>query len=265
MNLPSIDVPTHKQLASYFENAGLQTLVEASKAPPKGVNELITESPYRPELGDLFRLHRLVIDTRRTTVLEFGVGWSTLVFAHALAQNKQTYAREVAGLRRNNPFQLFSVDDEPNFAEIAKARVPSALQDILHLHISPVRMTSFGGRYATEYESLPLMNPDLIYLDGPDQFGVINELGGISTAHKDMMTMSCDILKFEHFLTPGTIIVVDGRAANTRFLRCNFQRNWTYQYDSNADQHMFLLNEPPLGKHSRRQLQFYGFEDVQDE
>ena len=152
-----------------------------------------------------------------------------------------------------------------SFVELAGARVPDALQDILHFHISPVRMMLFNGRYATEYETLPLMNPDLIYLDGPGQFDVVNEVGGISTAHKDMMPMSCDILKFEHFLTPGTIIIVDGRAANARFLRCNFQRNWDYQYNEDADQHVFLLNEPPLGKHNRRQLQYYGFEETKDD
>ena len=41
------------------------------------------------------------------------------------------------------------------------------------------------------------------------------------------MPMSCDILKIEHFLKPGTIIVVDGRAANSRFIKKNLQRNWT--------------------------------------
>ena len=111
MNLPSIDVPPYEQLASYFESLGLSSLVEGSKAPPKGVNEMILELPFRPELSDLYRLHQIVIQTRRTTVLEFGVGWSTLVFAHALAQNKQAYAHDLDNLRRNNPFQLFSVDD----------------------------------------------------------------------------------------------------------------------------------------------------------
>ena len=37
-----------------------------------------------------------------------------------------------------------------------------------------------------------------------------------------MMPMICDILKIENFLTPGTLIVSDGRAANIKFLRDNF-------------------------------------------
>ena len=39
------------------------------------------------------------------------------------------------------------------------------------------------------------------------------------------MPMTSDILKIEHFLKPGTIIIVDGRASNSRFLKSNFQEN----------------------------------------
>ena len=49
------------------------------------------------------------------------------------------------------------------------------------------------------------------------------DINGISTRHKDMMPMACDILKFEYFYTPGTIIVSDGRAANVKFLKDNFK------------------------------------------
>ena len=71
------------------------------------------------------------------------------------------------------------------------------------------------------------------------------------------MPMSCDILKIEHFLKPGTIIVVDGRAANSRFIKKNLQRNWKYFYNSINDQHIFFLNEKPLGQLNKKQLNFY--------
>ena len=118
-------------------------------------------------------------------------------------------------------------------------------------------MTKFNGRVCTQYKKLPLINPDLIYLDGPDQFNVKKNVNGISTNHKDMMPMSCDILKIEHFLTPGTIIISDGRAANSRFLKCNLQINWYYFYDELNDQHLFYLNEKPLGIYSAKQLDYY--------
>ena len=55
-----------------------------------------------------------------------------------------------------------------------------------------------------------------------------------------MMPMISDVLKFEHFLTPGTIIVTDGRTANARFLKANFQRNWSHIHKNKSDQHYFF-------------------------
>ena len=35
---------------------------------------------YFPNLNDLYRLYQFVIINKRTTILEFGSGWSTLIF-----------------------------------------------------------------------------------------------------------------------------------------------------------------------------------------
>ena len=61
-------------------------------------------------------------------------------------------------------------------------------------------MTTFNDRICTQYKKLPLCNPDFIYLDS-DQFNVKNNINGISTRHKDMMPMVCDVLKMEYFYT----------------------------------------------------------------
>jgi len=250
-------VNSNIDLKSYFIEQGLEEIVDASDAPGLSVNEMITETPYLPELEDLYRLHRFIIEQKRTTILEFGSGWSTLIFAHALRANKKAYSSEVATLRRNNPFEVHAVDNEKRFMKMAENRIPANLKGDTFFHFSEVQMVEFQGRFSTLYETLPLINPDFIYLDGPDQFNVINEISGFTTAHKDMMPMSCDILRLEHFLTPGTIIVVDGRAANARFLNANFQRGWSYVYEAPYDQHIFQLDEEPLGMHNKRQLDFY--------
>ena len=49
----------------------------------------------------------------------------------------------------------------------------------------------------------------------------------------------------------------DGRAANAKFLKDNFKRNWKYYNDKNNDQHIFYLNDPSLGKYNDLQLKFY--------
>ena len=118
-------------------------------------------------------------------------------------------------------------------------------------------MTTFKNRICIQYKKLPLCNPDFIYLDGPDQFKVKKDINGISTRHKDMMPMVSDILRFEYFYTPGTIIISDGRAANVKFLRDNFKRNWRYINDKINDQHILWLDDPVLGKYNKLQLEFY--------
>ena len=118
-------------------------------------------------------------------------------------------------------------------------------------------MDFFNDQICTSFKKLPKINPDFIYLDGPDQFNIKGNKKGININHKDYMPMSSDILKIEHFLKPGTIIVVDGRAANSRFLKTNFKRQWSYNYNKINDQHVFYLSERPLGKLNEKQLKFY--------
>ena len=84
-------------------------------------------------------------------------------------------------------------------------------------------MTQFNGRICTEYKVFP-KSSDLIYLDGPSQFKTKGKVNNISTAHKDFMPMSCDILKIE-FSKTRTIIVVDGRTSNLRFLLSHLSEN----------------------------------------
>ena len=69
--------------------------------------------------------------------------------------------------------------------------------------------------------------------------------------------MNSDLLEIEPILLPGTIIVTDGRTANALFLKNNFQRNWKYYYDKKRDQHIFYLNDIPLGTHNEALLKFY--------
>ena len=72
-----------------------------------------------------------------------------------------------------------------------------------------------------------------------------------------MMPMLSDVLKYEHFLTPGTIILFDGRQSNVRFIKANLQRKWNDIFINSTGQHIFYLNERPLGQHNKNQIKFY--------
>ncbi len=223
------------------------------KDPSYSVNPDLLEA-FAPELDDLSRLHWLVNTRKVTTILEFGLGKSTIVFDDALSKNKLRDQHLIKDtLRRNNQYECHSVDNYEQWIDEVKSKNQL---DTVTYHKSKLLMGDFNGRVCTYYDPLPNLCPDFIYLDGPDQFSPSGNIRGITTNHKDRMPMSADILSFEHFLAPGTLIVTDGRTANARFLKTNLQRDWIYCHDQEADQHYFELVEEPLGIYNKRQLDF---------
>jgi len=51
----------------------------------------------------LYNLYQYILINKRTTILEFGSGWSTLIFGLALNELSNKFSNEVKQLRRNNP------------------------------------------------------------------------------------------------------------------------------------------------------------------
>jgi hypothetical protein len=242
-------------------------LAEESAQSRNGIDEVAefqnypsgwtTKEPYAIEWDDLVRLYALIRLRKVTTVLEFGCGFSTALMAYALGENERDFGSTVHHeLRRINAFQVHAVDDVPHFIEISRRRLPESSLRRVEFMCAPVKMSTFAGRICTEYETLPNVCPDFIYLDGPDQHDVEGAVNGISTRHFDRWPMACDILKIEHFLLPGTLVVVDGRTANARFLKANLQREWRYEHDPVGDVHYFEMIEEPLGEWNRKQIEF---------
>jgi len=210
------------------------------------------KTPFLPEFDDLLRLHHLVRTRKCLNVLEFGLGYSTLFISIGISLNSKQHASKTCDIiRRQRPYSHFAVDSNRNwirhFRKVHLKYSSPEVKEVININFSRVHMGSFNGKICTFYETIPNICPDLIYLDGPDQFSPKGEISGISTRSPDRMPMAADILRFEHFLQPGTLLIIDGRAANARFLACNLQRNWIYQYYDDADQHIFLLDEEALG------------------
>lgn len=252
-----------KLVETFFNKNGLSELVDKSKTGIDLKSHLKSKDPFKPDLIDLFRLYQYVFLNKRTTILEFGSGWSSLVFISALNSLKNKYFSETKKLRRKNIFELFIVENESRYLNITKKNIEkhikkNNIQNIkIHYFLSRVQMTNYKGNFATEYLNLPLCNPDFIYLDGPGQFNIYGKVNNFTISHNDMMPMSCDILKFEYFLIPGTILVVDGRGANANYLKKELKRKWLYKYDKKNDQHFFLLKDISFGKINDELLKFY--------
>jgi hypothetical protein len=220
-------------------------VVEAKQIrdPYHSVNPNLSE-PLAPELDDLCRLHFLIVSRKVTTILEFGLGKSTIVFNDALSKNRDNYERFVKkNLRRSNRFECHCVDNSEKW--IDRVRSANNLKCVRY-HYSDLEMGTFNDRICTYYSKVPNICPDFIYLDGPAPIG----------DYPDRFPMAADILVFEHFLPPGTLLVTDGRTANARFLKANLQRDWIYCHDEASDQHFFELSETPLGIYNRRQIDF---------
>lgn len=258
-----IKTPSKKNLSEiklFFDKLDLAGLSKLSSKKNLPLNKMIFKEQYNPELVDLYRLYSLIFNNKRTTVLEFGCGWSSVIIAKALFNLKKKYFKSIQKLRRQNPFELFILDNEKKYLLKTKKLIEKFLPNNhlkINFHYSRVKMTKFNDRIACEYISMPKCNPDFVYLDGPDQFNIKGRINNLNIGHKDFMPMQCDLLKIENFLQPGTIILADGRKANTRFLKNNFQRNWLYKEDEKYDQVIMLLKEKPLGIVNKKILDFY--------
>ena len=147
-------------------------MVDLSKRKKPSVNEMKINEPLIPELNDLYNLYQYILINKRTTILEFGSGWSTLIFSLALKELRDKFSNEVKSLRRNNPFELFVLESEKKYLKITKNRIQKFYKYLnikdpikINYHYSEVEMTTFNNRICTQYKKLPLCNPDFIYLD----------------------------------------------------------------------------------------------------
>jgi hypothetical protein len=126
--------------------------------------------------------------------------------------------------------------------------IPNELIDIVHLHYSVVKVGTFQDRACHYYDELPNIVPDFIYLDGPDPSNVIGDIGGLDWKNHDRVVTSADILRMEPQLLPGTLIIVDGRTANSRFIESHMYRMWKTTYNTSGKVSVFELQELPLGR-----------------
>jgi hypothetical protein len=243
--------------AEYAAAQGLNNLIDFTPDEPPSTSPFDAVSgkrtaPFPPDLEDLVRIHKLIRKRHAFTVLEFGVGYSTLVIADALAKNEAEWngLQHKPAIRNRYPFQIFSVDASEQWVTASEARIPQALRKRVHLSHSTVQIGTFQGRICHYYDRLPDVVADFIYLDGPAPKDVQGSLNGMSFQCDERTVMSGDLLLMEPILLPGTFVLIDGRTNNARFLQRNFQRNWNMVHDVKGDVSTFELIEDRLGPYN---------------
>jgi hypothetical protein len=240
----------------YWRRESLDKLIDLYSDPaaadPYHATHTATTTAYAPQIDDLVRLHRLARTRMAQTVLEFGIGFSTVVLADALAKNQRDFEAlpNPPKIRNRNAFKLFSVDASQHWIAQARKRLPPDLLARVTISYSRVIAGTFNGRLCHYYETLPNVVADFIYLDGPSVKDIEGSVHGLDFTIDERTVMAADLLLMESTLLPGTFIVVDGRVNNARFLERNFQRPFRREFDSAGDVTTFELVEPPLGRHS---------------
>lgn len=241
----------------YAEQQGLTKLIDFSQTLPAVSSPFDNVSgqrtaPFPPDIDDLVHIHRLIRERHSFTVLEFGVGYSTLIIADALQKNEADWQAldKKPAIRNRFPFQVFSVDASDTWIATARARIPKILEPRIHLHHSTVHIGTFQERMCHFYDQLPDVVADFIYLDGPAPKDVQGSINGMSFQCDERSVMSGDLLLIEPILLPGSLILVDGRTNNARFLKRNFQRNWNMVHDAKGDNTIFELVEDRLGPYN---------------
>ena len=249
--------------ANYLESIDLYSCLvepkELTTSFSKYTKAATEASPIPPDVNDLALLHKLIRSRKFLTVLEFGVGYSTLVMADALARNKEELgeALKKLNIRCKNPFKIYSIDADEHWIKIAAARIPEHLRQHSSISFSSVSAGTFCDQICHYYDRLPSVLPDFIYLDAPDPANVAGELNGLSFCQNlEMPPLSGDLLRLEPLFFPGTFILIDGRQNNVRFLLNNFKRNWKIHTFPNCDSTGLELVEKPLGKYNLARLNF---------
>lgn len=215
--------------------------------------------PFPPKPEALVRLHKLVRARKCFTVLEFGVGYSTIILADALQKNLADWNAlpQPPRIRNRHMFRLFSVDADENWIKAVRTRFPMHLLDRVHLHHSAVEIGVHNGRLCHYYQNLPDIVPDFVHVDGPSPKDVRGSVRGMTFQCDERTVMSADLLLMESTFLPGLFIVIDGRTNNARFLERHFVRDYEVKWDSEGDVTSFELTEDRLGKYNALGSDFF--------
>lgn len=214
--------------------------------------------PYPAEIDDLVRLHKLIRKRKVFSILEFGVGYSTIVMADAIRKNELEYKKlkSKPEIRNSNKFKIISLDSSKAWIAKASKLIPRQLKKYIDIKFSEVYVDTFNDRFCHFYKKLPDIIPDFIYVDGPSNLHVKGSKNGLSYKNLDRTIMMADLLLMEPTFLPGTLILFDGRTNNARFIKNNFQRKFKHKFHSEYDISTFELIEEPIGKYNYNQIHY---------
>lgn len=252
-------------LEDYYYQESLQNIIGTSTfsrpqtpGPYDTFSQENSIKVFAADCADLSRLHAIVRHFKVLTVLELGSGLSTGVIAHALKKNKENYGDKISLIRRKEPFKVYSVECEKKYMDNTQTIVSNLdLSRFVEMVHGSAELTYYNGSLCGQHKSLPTCCPDFIYIDGPSPYSYEESKEHvISLSHPDITNVTCDLLRIEHLLLPGTVVVFDGMTNNARFNTRHLNRNWLIHESTELDFTLMILDEEPLGVHHKNHLRF---------
>ena len=170
------------------------------------------------KLIDVHRLHVLIRQRKPNQILEFGCGVSTLWMADALLRNQ----KETGKLGH-----IHVVETSTEWVEIVRNHLEPDQANLVSFTVSSCRLRRQGSTLCHEFDQLPDVVPDFLYLDGPSPSETVGDVKGLTCRNR---TVVCsDPLLYESTWGPKFMMLIDSREANMEFLRSRLKRRYRFR------------------------------------
>ena len=171
-----------------------------------------------PSYLDLANIYQLIRERNPQTVLELGIGFSSIVIAAALRDNYLSH-----GLRGH----LYSVDSQEQWIQNTNSKLPNELRQYVSISYSDVQVDSFNGFLCHKYSQLPDVIPNFIYVDAPSGTDVVGDYCGLGFSN-GRPVVGADALLYESTAPLDFFILVDGRWETCRFLKMHLKHRYRH-------------------------------------
>jgi len=156
--------------------------------------------------SDYVVLYSYVRRAKPREILECGTGVSTVVMAQALMENERE-----TGVRG----RITSMEELPQYYEMAKGLVPEDLAPYVDLVLSDTEEYRYGIFRGMKYRTLPERTYDFVFVDGP---------GTRSIEHGDYI-FDADVISLVETRQGPLTVMVDGRSSTCAALFVLFGSN----------------------------------------
>jgi hypothetical protein len=188
------------------------------------------------------------------TIIEFGVGYSTLIMAHALAKLHYKWSNiATPEVRNHHMFEIHCVDASKKWINYWRDHIPEDLKSYIHLHYSPCVMGSYQDQIVHYYTDMPNLVADCFHIDAPGNAQIRGGVHGVTFDPVERTPVGADIVQLEPTLLPGTSIIVNGYTNMSRFLQRKLTRDFTYFEHIYEDYSLLRLVEEPLSPNNPRE------------